>query len=155
MQSTTNNSNKSNLNVQILHLNQAIASNSSWVPQVAIQSSHFFQTNHDDQSVTIHPNYKRDIKHSVNLALFGNESLSSSPVLSSFHSTVLHYPLIQLPPNSVLDIEGFLWLDEENNVINILKESATAGGTVLVVNSVHKPNRYEIFFDDFVIKRFC
>jgi len=138
MQSTMNNGNKSNLNVQIQHLNQAIASNSSWVPQVAIESSHFFQTNHNDKSFTIHPNYNRDIKHSINLAaLFGNESLSSSPVLSSFRSTVLHYP-----PNSVLEIEGFLGLEEENNVINMLKESASAGGTVLVVNSVHRPNRY-------------
>jgi hypothetical protein len=136
MQSTTNNG-EINLNAQIEQLNLAIASNSSWVPQVAIQSSHFFQTNHDDQSFTIHPNYNRDIKHSVNLALFGNESLSSSPVLSSFRSTILHYP-----PNSVLEIEGFLGLDEENNVINMLKESASAGGTVLVVDSVHKPKRY-------------
>jgi hypothetical protein len=124
--------NNSNKNIKamdtLLLLKQTITSNSSWTPQFLIETTHFVQS-----GSSIIPNYDKKQKNTVNLTLFGEESISLSPVLSSFRSSVLFYP-----PNAVLEIEGFIGLDEERSVINMLKETAALGGTVLVVDSTRK-----------------
>lgn len=74
-------------------------------------------------------------KLDVNISLFLDRTVSMTPYFIS------HRAMLEYPPNAVLEIEGFLGIDEKANVVSALKDAAAAGGTVLVVESVKKGRR--------------
>lgn len=123
---------------QITNLSHAISCNSSWIPQFTIESTHFMHSPEGTEQTTclICPNYDSNVKHIVNLSHFEDKRIYSSPILSSFRSSVLNYP-----PNTAIQIEGFVGLEAEVSVIRMLKDAAALGGTVLVIDSTRKPRR--------------
>jgi hypothetical protein len=128
-------------NCSLARVRESIESNLSWHPTIHIQSTHFYhpksaesETHRNEICVidkaTDHNTYL------VNVALFLDNSISASPTLSYIRSQRLGYP-----PNAVLEIENFIGVEEEKNVVNVLKNAAAAGGTVLVVEKVRKSGR--------------
>jgi hypothetical protein len=72
----------------------------------------------------------------VNISLFLDESIYECPPLSIFRSSEINYPA-----NAVLKIENLKGLDDEEHVIQLLKDAAADSGTVLVIESVRKSRR--------------
>ena len=120
----------------LTQLNQSIIDNLTWKPSICIYSSHFEQSLDNK----INPNATNLNRQEVDVANFLDDSLCNSISLTSFR-IALGYP-----PNAVLEIEGYLGLGEENNVLNMLKSAAAAGGTVLITNSVKTKRRRLVMF---------
>ena len=49
--------------------------------------------------------------------------------------------MLNYPANAVLEIENLKGLDDEEHVIQLLKDAAADSGTVLVIESVRKSRR--------------
>jgi hypothetical protein len=119
-----------NVHESFAQLCGAIRDNLSWMPTISMVSTHFLI---DGNHIGANNNAK---KENINIALFLLDMQASmTPDLVS-HRCMLHYPR-----SAVLEIEGFLGIDEEANVVSTLKAAAAAGGTVLVVESVRKGRR--------------
>mmetsp|Transcript_14969 Transcript_14969/g.28169 ORF Transcript_14969/g.28169 Transcript_14969/m.28169 type:complete len:138 (+) Transcript_14969:367-780(+) len=122
----------------ILNCANPFKQNETWTPSIELKSTHFSHTTSKNEYVdeihAVHNN--TSVQHTVNLSLFLDESKINSPALNIFRSQLLQYP-----PNAVLELEGFIGLDKERDVINALKDAAAASGTILVVESVKKSRR--------------
>lgn len=121
-----------------IKLCQSIKQNETWTPSIKLKSTHFSHTTSENEYVdeihAVHNN--TSVQYTVNLSLFLDESKVNTPALNIFRSQLLQYP-----PNAVLELEGFIGLDKERDVINALKDAAAASGTVLIVESVKKSRR--------------
>ena len=127
MQATDSN----NVHESFTQLCGAIRDSLSWMPTISMVSTHFLiGGNH------LRANNTNAKKESINIALFLDMTASMTPDLV-FHRCILQYPC-----SAVLEIEGFLGIDEEAKLVSTLKAAAAAGGTVLVVESVRKGRRY-------------
>ena len=118
-------------------LSTSIQQNLSWIPCIYLKSTHFSHPLIECETTnTICINREPSQTHSVNLSLFLDESIYESNALSIFRSSVLNYPA-----NAVLEIENLKGLDDEEHVIQLLKDAAADSGTVLVIESVRKSRR--------------
>lgn len=113
----------SNRLTQIDKLQSCISQCKSWIPHIEITSTHFYQ----DEEGQIKPNYER-VPCQVNISNFLSDEAASDVVLKSFRSTTLQYPC----SNSLLEIEGYVGVEKESEIVTCLKEAALDGGTIIV-----------------------
>jgi hypothetical protein len=126
-----------------MQLNQSITDNLVWgTHSICIFPSHFEQSLDNK----ISPNATNLTKQLVDVANFLDDSLRNSISLSSFQ-LALGYP-----PNAVLEIEGYLGLAEENNVLNVFLKSAVAAGGMILVTNLVKTGRRLVMFKIVVMK---
>ena len=109
------------LSQHLASLNDAINRSAQWVPYIPLKSSHFMTSS--DGSIIENSTGKFN---QVNLSLFITPEISSSAVHTAICNFSFHYP-----KNAVIQIEGFVGLDKENEVVNLLKGNAAMNGTTL------------------------
>ena len=109
------------LSQHLASLNDAINRSAQWVPYIPLKSSHFMTSS--DGSIIENSTRKFN---QVNLSLFITPEISSSAV----HTAICHFSF-HYPKNAVIQIEGFVGLDKENEVVNLLKGNAAMNGTTL------------------------
>jgi hypothetical protein len=126
------------MNVQenLTQLSQSITDSLIWKPSIKILSSHFEQSLDNTISPKTTNQTKQQLVDISNFLVDEDEASLSNSVSMSCFRLALGYP-----PKAALEIEGYLGLAEESNVVNVLKTAAAAGGTVLVTNSVKTGRR--------------
>jgi hypothetical protein len=104
-------------------LHSCITECKSWITNIEILSTHFCQ---DDDGQII-PNHDR-VPCRVNTSNFLCDEAASDILLQSFCSSSLKYPC----SNCLIEIEGFVGVEKESDVVSYLKNAAIAGGTIIV-----------------------
>ena len=114
------------LSQHLASLNDAINRSAQWVPYIPLKSSHFMTSS--DGSIIENSTRKFN---QVNLSLFITPEISSPEISSSaVHLAICNFSF-HYPKNAVIQIEGFVGLDKENEVVNLLKGNAAMHGTTL------------------------